>query len=121
VSFAAITFRIASQWMFIVVAYFLIDSVRKLLDTPLCVCVCVCVCIWQSHFSMSSGHTILNIHKAKFLEVPQEFCVSYNLKSSYLSRRPRVYDTCKTCVRCHCEIGTKNVKVTTSGRIRDQS
>jgi len=33
VSFAAITFYIASQRVFIVV-YFLIDSVRKLLDTP---------------------------------------------------------------------------------------
>jgi hypothetical protein len=44
VSFAAITLCVASQRMFIVV-YFVIDSVRKLLDTPsYCVCVCVCVC-----------------------------------------------------------------------------
>jgi hypothetical protein len=39
VSFAAITLRIASQRVFIivvvvVVVYFVIDSVRKLLDTP---------------------------------------------------------------------------------------
>jgi hypothetical protein len=33
VSFAAITLCVASQRMFIVV-YFVIDSVRKLLDTP---------------------------------------------------------------------------------------
>jgi uncharacterized protein HemY len=38
VSFAAITLCVASQWVFIVVVvvvvYFVIDSVRKLLDTP---------------------------------------------------------------------------------------
>jgi hypothetical protein len=34
VSFAAITLCIASQRVFIVVVYFVIDSVRKLLDTP---------------------------------------------------------------------------------------
>jgi hypothetical protein len=34
VSFAAITFSVASQQVFIVVVYFVIDSVRKLLDTP---------------------------------------------------------------------------------------
>jgi hypothetical protein len=33
VSFAAITFCIASQRVFIVVIYFVMDSVRKLLDT----------------------------------------------------------------------------------------
>jgi hypothetical protein len=53
VSFAAITLCIASQRLFIVVD-FVIDSVRKILDTPsyvyararMCVCVCVCVCIY---------------------------------------------------------------------------
>jgi hypothetical protein len=34
VSFAAITFCVASQRVFIVVVHFVIDSVRKLLDTP---------------------------------------------------------------------------------------
>jgi hypothetical protein len=34
VSFAAITLCVASQRVFIVVVYFVIDSVRKLLDTP---------------------------------------------------------------------------------------
>jgi hypothetical protein len=35
VSFATITLRVASQWVFIVVSvYFAIDSVRELLDTP---------------------------------------------------------------------------------------
>jgi hypothetical protein len=33
VSFAAITLCVASQRVFIVVVYFVIDSVRKLLDT----------------------------------------------------------------------------------------
>jgi hypothetical protein len=43
VSFATITLCVASQRVFIFV-YFVIDSVRKLLDTPhMCVCVCVCV------------------------------------------------------------------------------
>jgi hypothetical protein len=34
VRFAAITLCVASQRVFIVVVYFVIDSVRKLLDTP---------------------------------------------------------------------------------------
>jgi uncharacterized protein HemY len=34
VSFAAIALYVASQRVFIVVVYFIIDSVRKLLDTP---------------------------------------------------------------------------------------
>jgi hypothetical protein len=34
VSFAAITLCVASQRVFIIVVYFIIDSVRKLLDTP---------------------------------------------------------------------------------------
>jgi hypothetical protein len=34
VSFAAITLCVASQRVFIAVGYFVIDSVRKLLDTP---------------------------------------------------------------------------------------
>jgi hypothetical protein len=39
VSFAAVTFRVTSQRVFfvvvvVVVVYFVIDSVRKLLDTP---------------------------------------------------------------------------------------
>jgi len=28
----------------IIIIYFVIDSARKLLNTPSCVCVCVCVC-----------------------------------------------------------------------------
>jgi hypothetical protein len=35
VTFAAITLCVASQRVFIVVVYFVNDSVRKLLDTPL--------------------------------------------------------------------------------------
>jgi hypothetical protein len=34
VSFAAITLCVTAQQVFIVVVYFVIDSVRKLLDTP---------------------------------------------------------------------------------------
>jgi hypothetical protein len=34
VSFLAITFCTASQRVFVVVVYFLMESVRKLLDTP---------------------------------------------------------------------------------------
>jgi hypothetical protein len=34
VSFAAVTLCVASKRVFIVVVYFIIDSVRKLLDTP---------------------------------------------------------------------------------------
>jgi hypothetical protein len=51
VSFAAITLCVASQRVFIVVVYFGIDSVRKLLDTPSCVCVCVCLTVtrWRDH------------------------------------------------------------------------
>jgi hypothetical protein len=35
VNFATITLYIASQQVFIVIVYFVIDSVRKLLDTPM--------------------------------------------------------------------------------------
>jgi hypothetical protein len=56
VSFTAITLCVASERVFIVVVYFVVDSVRKLLDIPLysesvsrmvkrCVCVCLCVCV----------------------------------------------------------------------------
>jgi hypothetical protein len=38
VSFGAITLFVASQRLFVVVAYFVIDSVRKLLDTPSYTC-----------------------------------------------------------------------------------
>jgi hypothetical protein len=41
VSFAAITICVASQRVSIVV-YFVIDSVRKILDTPSYVCMYVC-------------------------------------------------------------------------------
>jgi hypothetical protein len=34
VSFATITLRVTSQRVFIVAVYFVIDSVRKILDTP---------------------------------------------------------------------------------------
>jgi hypothetical protein len=46
VSFAAKILCVASQRMFIIiVVYFIIDSVQKLLDTPSCVCVCARVII----------------------------------------------------------------------------
>jgi hypothetical protein len=34
VSFAAITLGVASQRVFMIVVYFVIDSVREILDTP---------------------------------------------------------------------------------------
>jgi hypothetical protein len=54
VSFAAITLRVASQRVFIVVVDFIIDSVRKFLDTLLYICVCVCVCSYTSVEQSSS-------------------------------------------------------------------
>jgi hypothetical protein len=48
VSFAAITLCAASQRGFIVVVYFVIDSVRKLLDTRSY----MCVCIWEDNIKM---------------------------------------------------------------------
>jgi hypothetical protein len=44
VSFAAIPLYVASQRMFIVFVYFVIDSVRKLLDTTSCVSTLTVVC-----------------------------------------------------------------------------
>jgi hypothetical protein len=44
VSFNAITLCVASQRVFIVVVYFVIDSVRKLLEHPR-----VCVCLYSAH------------------------------------------------------------------------
>jgi hypothetical protein len=48
VSFAVITLCVTSQRVFVVViiVYFVIDSVRKLLDTPSHICVCVYVCMY---------------------------------------------------------------------------
>jgi hypothetical protein len=52
VSFAAVTLCVASQLMFVVVVvvvvYFVIDSVRKHLDTPSFMSVCVCVLSWET-------------------------------------------------------------------------
>jgi hypothetical protein len=46
VSFSTITLCAASQRVFIVVSiYFVIDSVRKLLDTPSCVCARARLCV----------------------------------------------------------------------------
>jgi hypothetical protein len=50
VSFAAITLSVASKRVFIVVSvYFVMDSVRKLLDTPSCIYlyICMCVCVFM--------------------------------------------------------------------------
>jgi hypothetical protein len=51
-SFASITLCVASQRVFIVVVvYFVIDSVRKLLDTSSYVCMCMYVCtFFMTHF-----------------------------------------------------------------------
>jgi hypothetical protein len=43
VSFAATTLCVASQRLFVVVVYFVINSVRTLLDTPSYVCMYVCM------------------------------------------------------------------------------
>jgi hypothetical protein len=48
VSFATITLRVASRRVFIVVVYFVIDSVRKILDIPSYVCMYVCISIPQA-------------------------------------------------------------------------
>jgi hypothetical protein len=45
VSFAAITLCVASQEVFIVVVYFVIDSVRNLLVTPSYVCTSLMTCV----------------------------------------------------------------------------
>jgi hypothetical protein len=54
VSSTAINLCVASQRVFIVVVYFVIDSVRKLLDTPsyvcMYVCMCVCVCMYVCRY-----------------------------------------------------------------------
>jgi hypothetical protein len=57
---------VASQRVFIVVVYFIIDSVRKLLDTSsyiyiyiyiyMCVCVCVCVYVCMCIYTHTHKH-----------------------------------------------------------------
>jgi hypothetical protein len=49
VSFVAITLCVASQRVFIVV-YFVIDTVRKLLDTPLYLIASYCLCVCSYSF-----------------------------------------------------------------------
>jgi len=51
VSFATIIFCIASHQVLLVVVYFTIDSVRKLLDTALCMYIIPpSLCIWMEVF-----------------------------------------------------------------------
>jgi hypothetical protein len=50
VSFATITLYVASQRVFIVIVYFVIDLVRKRLDKHR-ICVCVFLPAWSMRFS----------------------------------------------------------------------
>jgi hypothetical protein len=43
VSFVAINFGVASQRVFVVIVYFVMDSVRKLLDTPFSTEIAFCI------------------------------------------------------------------------------
>jgi hypothetical protein len=52
VSFAAITLCVASQRVFIVVVYFVIDLVRKHLDTPR---IYMCMCLFMAFKLMGSS------------------------------------------------------------------
>jgi hypothetical protein len=73
VSFAAITLCVASQLVIPKVSvHSFIDSVRKLLDTPLCVRACMCVCMkvsvnivhscWNLNLKTPVSNVILLIH-----------------------------------------------------------
>jgi hypothetical protein len=57
VSFAAITLSVASQRVFIVVVYFVMDSVRKHLDMPSRARVCVYHFVLCEHGNNPSGCT----------------------------------------------------------------
>jgi hypothetical protein len=57
VSFATITLCVASQWVFIVVIHFIINSVWKLLDTPLYIGFCLCHWVDLQLFHMIVGAT----------------------------------------------------------------
>jgi hypothetical protein len=58
VSFAAVTVCVASRQVFIVDVYFVIDSVRKLLDTPSCVAFSCLVSVCLLYFVLEYGQTV---------------------------------------------------------------
>jgi hypothetical protein len=62
VSFAVITLCVASQLMFIVVVYFVMDSVRKLFDTPSLVNELKVRVPIFGHFTHNTGHCALQTH-----------------------------------------------------------
>jgi len=66
--FAAITLCVASQRVFIVVVYFVIDSVRKLLDTSSLVCVSMCVRV-RKIYSLCIDPVSTNL--SQFCGIPQ--------------------------------------------------
>jgi len=74
VSFAAITLCIASRQVFIVVVvYFVIDSVRKLLDTPSCmslVCRYVRLCVITTNHSLL---TVPNVNKIPYVDFSDRY------------------------------------------------
>jgi len=57
-SFVAITLCVTSQWVFIIIVYFIIDSIWKLLDTPLYVVLSWChlFVLTLLTFSMGKSH-----------------------------------------------------------------
>jgi len=70
-TFAAITLCVSSQWVFVVV-YFLVDSVQKLLDTPL-----YSACLGQQ---ISESLTLFNISSSAIKMVPFKWYVTKSTK-----------------------------------------
>jgi hypothetical protein len=82
VSFTAVTLYVACQRVFIVVVvYFVIDSVRKLFDTPSRARVCVCVCA-RARARVYRGSVIMYLEQKTMLK----YC--FDLPKFFLALSP---------------------------------
>jgi hypothetical protein len=110
VNFAAITLCVTSQWVFIVVVCFIIDSVRKLLDTPSYnKYIYICIFLW-TNFLLSYSYRptaplniVLLYHECIFsltnvpyyLPMSRHIEIAWCIKQGVMGRRrkaPRILD-----------------------------
>jgi len=94
VSFATITLCVASQRVFIIVVYFVIDSVRKILDTPSYITtkktttwVCLSVCLWNCTNRQTDTNEFIKI-KRIVLQIKLQNFNSLAVTKIFWNRQP---------------------------------